>query len=125
MRKQHAEHNEQLCLKINQLTGYNDWVITTAFYACIHYVEHKLFPLTVNGVTYATFDSYYHAQSGNASKHKIKLNLVTQYLPTMGSNYRRLKDLCHTARYSNYRMGSALSSIALKDMASIKAACIA
>lgn len=129
MRKQHAEHNESLCYKIIPLNDYDDWVVTTAFYACIHFVEHKLFPLTENGTSYVTFNKYYNdtiiaTGKRGVSKHTLKMELVKIYLPTVGSHYKRLMDNCLTARYNNYRIGKTLSQIAVTDMTSIKAACI-
>ena len=128
MRKEHGEHNEELCEKIQNLTGYDDWVITTAFYACIHFVEHKLFPLTEGSATYQTFDKYYHdtvrTQGKHIDKHSTKHQLVKANLPAIANNYKRLMDNCFKARYRNYRMGHVLSEIALKDMKAVKAECI-
>jgi hypothetical protein len=128
MRLQHAEHNEEICAKIDALTGFDDWVVTTAFYACIHFVEHRLFPLTEQGITYPTFNKYYNdtvlSKSRNLSKHNLKLQLVNSYIPKVYPNYKRLMDNCLTARYKNYRIGKILSQIAITDMSSIKAECI-
>jgi hypothetical protein len=128
MRKAHAEHNEELCSKVNALGGYDDWVVTTAFYSSIHFVEHKLFPLTEQSVTYPDFNNYYHhtvfLKKRNTSKHNLKLQLVNSYLPKVYANYKRLMDNCMTARYKNYRIGVTLSGIALTDLQKIKAECI-
>lgn len=124
----HADHNEELCQKIVSLTKYDDWVVTTAFYACIHYVEHKIFPLVEGGKTYSTFDHYFNAKviaSGKRqSKHSLKLDLVTTYLGPVMANYKRLMDNCFTARYKNYRIGKTLADIAVTDLAAIKTVCI-
>jgi hypothetical protein len=128
MSKAHAEHNEKLGLVIDALNNYDDWVVTTAFYACIHFVEYKLFPLTENGTTYHTFNKYYNdiilAGGKRTSKHNVKLSLVKSYLPAVGANYKRLMDNCFTARYNNYLVGKTLSQIAVSDMGYIKSACI-
>lgn len=125
--KLHAEHNEDLCTKIISLNDFDDWVITTAFYACIHYVEHKLFPLSENGINYPTFNRYYNdtviASGKRTSKHTLKFNLVKAHLSTVDVNYKRLMDNCLTARYSNYRIGKTLAQIAISDMAKVKSAC--
>ena len=127
-RKLHAEHNEDLCSKIIALNNFDDWVVTTAFYACIHYVEHKLFPFHENGVNYLTFNKYYNdtiiAKGKRTSKHNLKFDLVKIHLSPVGANYKRLMDNCLTARYSNYRIGKTLAQIAVADMAKVKAACI-
>jgi hypothetical protein len=128
MSKDHGEHNEELCEKIENITGFDDWVITTAFYACIHFVEYKLFPLTIGQTTYQTFDKFYHdtvrTQGKKADKHSTKHLLVKNNLPAVANNYKRLMDNCFKARYRNYRMGSLLAEIAIKDMKAVKQACV-
>lgn len=129
MRLQHAEHNKKLCLIIQSLPdNYNDWVVTTAFYSCIHFVEHKLFPLTVNGVTYKNFNTYYHAffvsTNNSLSKHEAKIELVETYLVTVSSNYRWLFDACMNARYRNYIVSNMHATIAVQTMEIVKKACI-
>lgn len=126
--KLHAEHNEKVCREIINLAGYDDWIITTAFYTCIHYVEHKIFPLTEAGTTYDTFNRYYNniilSKAKRISKHQLKVNLVYSYLPSVGDCYKRLFDNCYTARYNNYKIGATLSKIAIEDMEKVKLACI-
>lgn len=129
MRLQHAEHNEQLCLIIQNLPdNYNDWVITTAFYACIHFVEHKLFPLDVRGKNYKNFNSYYHtffvSTNNSLSKHEAKIELVETYLVAVSSNYRWLFDTCMLARYKNYIVSDMHAKIAVQTMHLIKKACM-
>ena len=129
MRLQHAEHNEKLCLIIQALPdNYNDWVVTTAFYSCIHFVEHKLFPLDINGVIYKNFNSYYHAffvnTNNSLSKHEAKIELVETYLVKVSSNYRWLFDACMNARYRNYIVSNMHATISVQTMALIKKACI-
>ena len=129
MRLQHAEHNEKLCRIIQALPDdYNDWVVTTAFYSCIHFVEHKLFPLTINGTTYKNFNSYYRAffvnTNNSLSKHEAKIELVETYLVTVSSNYRWLFDACMNARYRNYIVSDMHATIAVQTMTLIKKACI-
>jgi hypothetical protein len=129
MRLQHAKHNEELCLLIKALPeNYNDWVVTTAFYSCIHFVEHKLFPLTINNVTYQNFNRYYSANfintNNSLSKHEAKIELVETYLVNVSSNYRWLYDLCMTARYKNYIVSDMLADISIQTMQLIKKACI-
>jgi hypothetical protein len=130
MRLKHAEHNEELCKIIKALPGnkYNDWVVTTAFYSCIHFVEHKLFPLTLNGNIYKNFNSYYHAFYVNThnslSKHEAKIELVDAYLTKVSSNYRWLFDACMNARYKNYMVTDSIANIAEQTMDIVKKACI-
>jgi len=84
MRLEHGEHNEGLCDHLLTFDNgkYNDWVVTTAFYACIHFVEHKLFPCQLGGLNYDNFDEYcgyqHNEQYNNLSKHSLKERLVNQ-----------------------------------------------
>jgi hypothetical protein len=129
MRLQHAKHNEDLCLIIKALPdNYNDWVVTTAFYACIHFVEHKIFPLEINNATYKNFNGYYHAffvnTNNSLSKHEAKIELVEIYLRNVSSHYRWLYDTCMTARYKNYMLSNMIADLAVQTMGLIKKACI-
>jgi hypothetical protein len=128
MRLQHAKHNEDLCLIIQALPdNYNDWVVTTAFYSCIHYVEHKLFPLELNSINYQNFNQYYYAffiaTNNSTNKHEAKIELVETYLVSVSSNYRWLYDACMNARYKNYMLSNMIASIAVQTMELVKNAC--
>lgn len=128
MRKQHAEHNEKLCHILIAHTGFNDWVVTTAFYSSIHFVEHKLFPLQEGGITYANFNDYFSktivAKGKGLNKHTVKKILVKKYLKPVNGQYKRLFDACMNARYSNYMVSDPVANLASKDLSDVKAACI-
>ncbi len=130
MRLQHGKHNEDLCLIIKELKIYNDWVVTTAFYSCIHYVEHKIFPLTINGITFKKFNDYYRSLSPNKSmdsprisKHEAKIELVEVYIKSVSSKYRWLYDTCMTTRYKNYIISNMIADISVQTLGIIKKAC--
>lgn len=40
----HGQHNEEVCDLLLLQKKYPDWVITTAFYAALHFVSYKIFP---------------------------------------------------------------------------------
>jgi len=132
MRLQHAKHNEEICKIIKALPdNYNDWVVTTAFYSCIHYVEHKLFPLTIGNEKYNNFNRYYHdkyiatpSESNSTNKHEAKIKLVEIYIRPVSSNYRWLYDTCMNARYKNYIVSDIVANIAIQTMELIKKSCI-
>jgi len=44
-RLDHAEHNLKLANKLLEEGEFLDWVVTSSFYAAIHYCRYKLFPL--------------------------------------------------------------------------------
>lgn len=71
--KAHALHNEDVYRFLKEEKEFIDWRVTTAFYASLHFVEHKLFPLTT---TFAgkenSFESIeeYRNFFGKRSKHQ-------------------------------------------------------
>lgn len=106
MRKKHAIHNQEVCDFLLSTNRFNDWVITTAFYAGLHFVQHELFPLIDGNKTYADLNEYYGSvlkkQNKHLSKHFATIQLVNSKLPECSAYYRWLHDACMTARYNNY-----------------------
>lgn len=132
----HAIHNEQITALLCCNKENVDWIITTAFYAALHYVDHKIFPLkakTSTGTTYKikNFDEYYaHVYMSTAigrvkDKHTARLELVKKELPSIGADYSWLKSLCWTARYSNYQFANEQKYIdeTLRRLKAIKDGC--
>lgn len=130
MRLQHGEHNENLSDHLSSYDHgrYNDWVITTAFYACIHFVEHKIFPCHIKGISYADFDEYcdyeQNKQYNKATKHSLKTQLVKLRIPGILAQYRFLKDVCMNARYTDYRVSNHKAKTCYDMMKIIKRNCI-
>ncbi len=60
MRKKHAKYNELLCEVLAEDGRWDDWVVTTAFYSAMHFVEFKLFPMREAGTSYPAFEQYDH-----------------------------------------------------------------
>ncbi len=125
MRKQHAAHNESVCLLLKSNGSYNDWVVTTAFYSALHYVQNEMFPLTIGTTTYNDFENYYTSIIRyRKSKHKTTIDLVQSQMPTVGPVYRWLHDVCMTARYKNYQISLKKSNRAYNNLKTIKSACV-
>ncbi len=122
MSKPHAIHNEAVCDFLRADGNYNDWVITTAFYSAIHYVEHQIFPLVIGTTTHNSFNSYYDAilKSRRVSKHNGKLSLVKSTL-TCGAQYRWLMDACMNSRYTNYIVTPEEATMAKECLDLVKA----
>jgi len=80
MTKQHAIHNEAACDFLLSGNQFNDWVVTTAFYAALHYVQHEIFPLSEGGNTYSDFNVYFgkvlKQRNQRLNKHSATLQLV-------------------------------------------------
>lgn len=124
---EHAQHNEAVCNHLHLDPAYADWVITTAFYASLHYVQYKMFPLNevVNGVpiTYPTFQSYNMTSVNNAKKHKDLSLLIKKHCSPIRSRYDMLKDLSWTARYKNYKQSYKLAQLSKTRMEDIRDYC--
>ncbi|MBK7683661.1 MAG: hypothetical protein IPJ26_14860 [Bacteroidetes bacterium] len=126
----HACHNHDACLELDKLLEYNDWVITTAFYSALHYVDHSLFPdqFEIKGKESrcTCFEEYISKKSKGAfvSPHALRLDLVFLKLEDIGSSYKTLFDLCKTARYKNFKMSIEDKNIALYELKNIKEFCV-
>jgi len=127
MRKEHGNHNLDLCKIILDEGGYNDWVVTTAFYSAVHFVEHALFPLIEKNVEYKTFNEYWQNiySHRHVSKHDCKKKLVNKYIPAVRTEYRELYEDCFSSRYNNYQVNDYNAQQAIKKAHKIKAACLA
>lgn len=130
MRLEHGEHNESLSdfLLTHDGGKYNDWVVTTAFYACIHFVEHKIFPCKVDGIDHDTFEEYcdyeHNEQNNSISKHGLKAHLVKTRIPGINRHYRFLMDTCMNSRYNDYKISNNKAKTCNDTMKVIKKSCI-
>lgn len=122
MSKSHAEHNESLCDFLINEKKFNDWIITTAFYSSLHFVQHEIFPLTQGGVTYPNFNNYFNSvlQPLGKSKHHGTKELVKSEIPLAHSQYRWLFDACMNARYSNYTVSHSKAKQAKNNLQTLK-----
>ena len=86
--------------------------MTTAYYSAIYFVSHELFPnhYDINGTVkrYQNFEEYYRElkrqnKGVELNPHKIRLQLVEEYIPEIYADYKTLKDECWTSRYVHYR----------------------
>jgi hypothetical protein len=106
----HARHNKDACDYIYTDGNFPDWVVTTAFYSCLHFIKNKLFPLrytndfgktkTYNNFEHAVRDLKHHDQT----KHEFLAELTEEILEETSDKYRQLMDLCMKARYRNYKI---------------------
>lgn len=128
-----ALHNEEVCDHLLDNTTHYDWVVTTAFYSALHFVQSKMFPLTLphpdqnnsGTVTLNCFDIYYanFRSIVKVSKHEATARLVTRHIPSASVDYRRLKDMCQSARYNNHQVSEAQAKSGRKRLKRVKAAC--
>lgn len=100
---EHAKHNERVCNFLGRNPDFGDWVITTAFYAAMHYVRHLMVPVTIEGTTYRDFENLFLARkSMMEGRHGFMKSYVVVNFPEIGLDYCRLHDMSTTARYTNY-----------------------
>lgn len=115
----HAQHNENTCnyLAVDK-NMHNDWVITTAFYASLHYLRHKIFLGKIDAVS---FEDYCTKENIYGKKHKVMRNLVEENCSDdIAAVYNQMLDISFTARYSNYKYGNKIARLAQKRLVAIK-----
>lgn len=123
MKKEHAEHNEKLSSELLKEGKYNDWVVTTAFYSALHFIEHKLFPLELDNTVYSDLGEV-RAKRRCASKHSARKELVAECLPAQIANYDFLDKNCRNARYVNYVVSPKKANIAFQRLGQLKQECL-
>ncbi len=127
MRKEHAEHNEELCNDLIGMGKYPDWVITAAFYSAMHYSQHQIFPLKRTQRIFRDineFQAYFkRAFLIDKSKHQLMIDLVHDEIKGAGASYQWLFDKCMTARYKNYKIDDKYAAEAKNKLETIKGCC--
>lgn len=127
MRKSHAERNERLNDQLIQENVYRDWIVTTAFYSAIHYVEHKLFqaPFLFMGAEVNSLDQVHMAIAfkDRRSRHETRGKLVKLRLSTVHVQYDFLRKQSQNARYVNYNVTESLAKEAKNCLNAIKSVC--
>jgi hypothetical protein len=124
-KKAQAGHNEDACKFLYSDGNYCDWVVTTAFYSALHFVQHEIFPKTIKGVQYDNFDKYYNGhfqgKKNRPNKHVSTINLVKAELgDDVHQNYSWLFGLCMNARYTDYNIHQFVAEESIKRLARIK-----
>jgi hypothetical protein len=120
----HALNNERIFEHLLQLNDFNDWVITTAFYASIHFLRHKIFPLSIGDNTYDTINEFCRAKRIRRFNHKVMRELVEAHTSSeISAVYNYMLDMSYTARYSKYRFSSEAAQTAKRRLTKIKAYC--
>lgn len=125
-----ADHNREVCLHLhNEMSGqFNDWVVTTAYYSAIHYFYSDFFPgkFEINGkfINFTSFDQWYSAQPIKG-KHEATFQLVKERFSDnedLIDSFQRLKDLCWSSRYKNWKIEDALADFALDCLKQVREA---
>lgn len=110
---QHAEHNEAVFRHLLSDHSFADWIVTTAFYSALHYVDAKIFPIKYSekGINFTVEDMESYAVSAlnkyGTDKHVCRLKLVESKLKEIAVEFNWLYSTCKTARYSNYQFSDS------------------
>jgi hypothetical protein len=125
MKKEWGDRNAALCEHLAGNGNYDDWVVTTAFYASIHYIDHKMFPIKDNNGE-ILYNDILHAKAKlrrQEPPHATRKRLVSMYLDTVSSAYNFLYDACMFARYKSYKVKPWRVAKAKRSLDEIKKYC--
>lgn len=125
----HALHNEEVCDSLNIHKKYTDWIITTAFYASLHFVSYKVFPFKhpIQGhpdKIINTIEEWQSHKSFTSNKrHDLLSQLVSKYCLDVSEKYDWLLSLAKTSRYHQYYFDVQISDQAVRYMKDISKSC--
>ena len=122
-RYDHGERNIALSQDLRNGSIYYDWSITTAFYAAIQFVEHKIFPIDLSGTSCSNISEAKKALKFEG-RHKTREYLVGKVLGySLGAKYKWLEDKSRNARYVSFKITVAEAEKAIQFCNEIKKAC--
>lgn len=127
----HAHHNQKAAIHLynDGACHFPDWVITTAFYAALNYVKHKVFPIgdmQSDGkflFTYTFEDYLIQNNKEREDKHSVIRTLVKQHCSPIRAEYDKLLDMCWGARYVDYKRTPEEALAALELLSKIAHYC--
>lgn len=102
-KKEHGERNKLLSNELLEGKKYYDWVITTAFYSAIHFVEDKILPCEINGHQCKNINDVKSIYKMNG-RHSSRERLVFSKLPGIEAQYKWLDDKSRYSRYTTYKI---------------------
>lgn len=106
----HASHNAEVCDYLCKNVEYADWVVVTAFYAALHFLDYKIFPIKAksedgkHNIKISSIDEYKNITRDMRQPHPIRVELVSQHCTQVSASFRWLKSQAHTVRYLNYQL---------------------
>ncbi|MCF8298014.1 MAG: hypothetical protein K9J13_10755 [Saprospiraceae bacterium] len=102
-KKTHGERNRKFSDEILAGKKYYDWVITTAFYAAIHFVEDSILPCDINSKYCKNISEVKNAYQMNG-RHAARERLVYDKFPIIAHKYKWLDDRSRYSRYTTYKV---------------------
>lgn len=122
MKRSHGSHNKKVCdyLNLKCEEDCNDWIVTTAFYSSIHFLDHALFPCVYDQKTFNNInEAHNYMRLKTNSKHQTRDVLLNKILPKHKSEYSFLIEESQNARYSNYQVHDMVAAKAVRSLESI------
>ncbi len=122
-RKLHGERNKKLSSELFIGKVYYDWVITTAFYSAIHFVEDKILPCKVTSEYCRNISEVKKAYRMNG-RHSSRERLVFDNLPLkIAVKYKWLDDKSRYSRYTTFKITPTEADKAQQYLKEIREAC--
>lgn len=118
----HGERNQKLSDELLVQDIYLDWVITTAFYSAIHYVEDKILPCKIFDVDCKNIFDVKKVYKMNG-RHEARERLVCTQLTEVSAQYKWLDDNSRNSRYNTYKITKAQAEKAKQYLHEIYNAC--
>lgn len=109
-KKDFGERNKELSETLLNGKKFYDWVVTTAFYASIHFLEDHVFPTEINGITCSEISAAkqaYKLEGRHAAREKLVFDKINYQV---GSKYKWLDDNSRNSRYKTYKINQAIAS---------------
>lgn len=119
-----GDRNKELSKQLFKGKTYYDWVVTTSFYSCIHYVESKILPVDLNGIECKCLADVRSAYK-MAGRHSARERLVFDELGgEVGARYKWLQDRSRYSRYETFKINNNEAEKALQYLDFIENKCV-
>jgi len=120
-----GQRNKELCAELHQQGKYYDWVVTTAFYSAIHYIEGKILPAKINNRQCANIFEVKDALSVDG-RHQARSRLTHQCSNyKIAAAYDWLDEQSRNSRYKTYKVNKNSADKAVYYLNNIAKFCCA
>jgi hypothetical protein len=106
-KREWGERNQTLSDMLLDGRKYYDWVVTTAFYSSIHFVEDFILPADINGRQcddISDVKGAYKMDGRHAARERLVFDKINA---AIGARYKWLDDQSRNARYKTYKLQPA------------------
>lgn len=109
VKREFGERNQELSNILLEGKKYYDWVVTTAFYSSIHFVEDFILPLNINGHSCQDISDVkiaYKMDGRHAARERLVFDKINFEI---GARYKWLDDQSRNARYKTYKLQPSMA----------------